>query len=79
MKKYILISGLIIILFLPCVSSAENETINERLIRVEESVKSLDSRLTQRIDDTNKQIDLLRQDTNKRIDDTNKQIDLLRQ
>jgi len=46
---------------------AEKETVNERLIRVEESIKNLDMRLTQRIEDTNK-----------RIEDTNKRIDILR-
>jgi len=50
---------------------AENETINERLIRVEESIKSLDIRLAQRIDDTNKRIDELRQDINRSFDSQN--------
>jgi len=50
---------------------AENETVNERLIRVEESIKSLDIRLTQRIDDTNKRIDELRQDINRIFDSQN--------
>ncbi|KPA18562.1 conserved hypothetical protein, membrane [Candidatus Magnetomorum sp. HK-1] len=74
MKKYFLIFGLIICLIVPC-AFAENETVNERLIRVEESIKSLDKRIdgtNNRIDETNVKIDLLRQDMNK-------QNDLLRQ
>ncbi|KPA15204.1 conserved hypothetical protein, membrane [Candidatus Magnetomorum sp. HK-1] len=63
MKKYFLIFGLIICLIVPC-AFAENETVNERLIRVEESIKSLDKR----VDETNVKIDLLRQDMNKRFD-----------
>jgi len=54
------------------------ETVNERLIRVEESIKSLDMRLTQRIEDTNKRIDELRQDINRRFDDSSKDIDDIR-
>ena len=58
--------------------NTEEEKVSERLIRVEEAIKSVDSRLSQRIDDTNKQIDLLRQDLrdyhqnmNQRFDDFN--------
>jgi len=58
--------------------NTEEEKVSERLIRVEEVIKSVDSRLSQRIDDTNKQIDLLRQDLrdyhqnmNQRFDDFN--------
>lgn len=58
--------------------NTEKEKVSERLIRVEEVIKSVDSRLSQRIDDTNKQIDLLRQDLrdyhqnmNQRFDDFN--------
>jgi tetrahydromethanopterin S-methyltransferase subunit G len=58
--------------------NTEEEKVSERLIRVEEIIKSVDSRLSQRIDDTNKQIDLLRQDLrdyhqnmNQRFDDFN--------
>lgn len=66
MKKY-----LCIIIMISCLSVsyvyAEKETVNERLIRVEESIKGL----AQRIDDTNKRIDELRQDMNRRFDDQN--------
>ncbi|KPA17722.1 conserved hypothetical protein, secreted [Candidatus Magnetomorum sp. HK-1] len=86
MKKYFLIPGLILSLLVPCVSYAENETVNERLIRVEQSIKSLDKRIdgtNKRIDETNAKIELLRQDMNKQNDllrqDMNKQNDLLRQ
>ncbi|KPA10829.1 conserved hypothetical protein, membrane [Candidatus Magnetomorum sp. HK-1] len=79
MKKYFFISGIILSLLMTCTSYAEKETTNERLIRLEESVKNIDLRLN----DTNKQIALLRQDMNKQNDllrqDMNKQNDLLRQ
>ncbi|KPA17355.1 conserved hypothetical protein, membrane [Candidatus Magnetomorum sp. HK-1] len=75
MKKYLIIVGFVLIsLNLPC-AYAEKETVNERLIRIEETIKNLDMRLNQRIDDTNRQIDLLRQGINRRIDDVNKRLD----
>ena len=66
-----------VILLISCnvfAGDIEKETTNERLIRVEETVKATN----QRIDDTNKQIDLLRQELrtynqnmNQRFDDFN--------
>jgi len=70
MKNYFLISVLVFYFIVPY-ASAENETVNERLVRVEESIKSLDKRIdgtNKRIDETNVKIDLLRQDMNKRFD-----------
>jgi len=69
MKSYLII--FVIACLVSPYAYAENETVNERLIRVEESVKSIDRRL----DDTNKRIDLLREDINKRFEQTDKIID----
>jgi exonuclease VII large subunit len=86
MKKILCIIGAVFICFTVSNAKAEKDTINERLIRVEETVKSLDIRLTQRIDDTNQRIDELKQDinrrfveTNQKIDKTNERIDALKQ
>ena len=70
MKKYICIIGIALTCFTVSIVNAENDTINERLIRVEESVKSLDIR----INDTNKRIDELRQDMNRRFEESNQNI-----
>ena len=71
MKKILCIIGIAYICFTLSNVHAENDKINERLIRVEETVKNLDIRLTQRIDDTNKRIDDLKQDMNRRFIETN--------
>jgi len=78
MKNYFLISVLFLCLIVPY-ASAENETVNERLVRVEQSVKSLDKRVEQSVKSLNKQIEQSVKSLNKRIDDTNARIDMLRQ
>ena len=78
MKNYFLISVLFLCLIVPY-ASAENETVNERLVRVEQSVKSLDKRVEQSVKSINKQIEQSVKSLNKRIDDTNARIDMLRQ
>jgi len=67
-KLFIIVTYALILLYTPIIH-AEKETVSERLIRVEESIKSLDMRLSQRIEDTNKQIDLLRRDIDRRFED----------
>jgi len=68
--KYLIFVILTIYVSIPY-AHAEKETVNERLIRVEESIKSLDLRLTQ-------QIDLLRKDIDRRFDDSSKDVDDMR-
>jgi len=84
-KFFCIIIGITLTFFLVSYTYAEKETINERLVRVEESIKNLDLRLTQRIEDTNKRIedtnkriDILRQDINRPFDDSSKDIDDMR-
>jgi len=63
MKSYLII--FVIACLVSPYAYAENETVNERLIRVETSVKSVGKQLegtNKRIDDTNKQIEFLRND-----------------
>ena len=75
MKNYLLIF-VVVCLVSPC-AYAENETTNERLIRVETSIKSIDKRIdvtNKRIDETNTKIDLLRQDMNMRFEESNRNI-----
>jgi TolA-binding protein len=81
MKKILCIIGAVFICFTVSNAKAEKYTINERLIRVEETLKNLDIHLTQRIDDTNQRIDdtnqridELKQDINRRFDESNQAI-----
>jgi septal ring factor EnvC (AmiA/AmiB activator) len=68
MKSYILCALLILI---PLTAfGQQDDTVKERLIRLEEGQKSLN----QRFDDVNKRFD----DVNKRFDDVNRRIDDLR-
>ncbi|MBF0450448.1 MAG: hypothetical protein HQK75_07080 [Candidatus Magnetomorum sp.] len=60
MKSYF--AAMLALAFLVASYAYAEETTNERLIRVEESIKSLDQRLSQRIDDTNQKIEYLRDD-----------------
>ena len=64
-SKYLIFVILTIYVSIPY-AHAEKETVNERLIRVEESIKSL-----------TQQIDLLRKDIDRRFDDSRKDLDAL--
>jgi hypothetical protein len=82
MNKFFIIIWIVITCLSVPYAYAVKETVNERLIRVEESIKNLDMRLTQRIEDTNKSIyhtnksiDILRQDIDRRFDEMSKAID----
>jgi len=60
------------------VNSAEQPTIEERLIRLEEGQKRLGQRIEDINGSLNKRIDNVNNSLSKRIDDTNKRIDDLR-
>ncbi len=78
MRKAIIATGLIAMLFIPSIISAiekapriSDREIVERLTRLEEGLKALEKRIddtNKRIDDTNKRIDDLRSEMNSRFD-----------
>ncbi|KPA12120.1 conserved hypothetical protein, membrane [Candidatus Magnetomorum sp. HK-1] len=73
MRKYsFVIVFLFCVLIVPVLYA--DEPVNDRLIRIEASIKNL----SQRIEDTNKQVDLLSQDMNRQVEFLRNDISSLR-